>query len=196
MPERMEMPSSQPYRGGTGYLGRFLTCAKTHSQKEKPEPENKIPRTQFWQSNGILRHNVDVNFRTSLEEIVWCLSCMWRACSSPAGVLNTQGRERCLVARSVAANSATPWTSWSFTTSWTLLKLTSIESARPSDHLILCCPQSFPAQGSLPMSWLSASGGQSIGVLASASVLPMNIQGWFPLGLPCKYVNENSYHCL
>ena len=45
------------------------------------------------------------------------------------------------------------------------------------------CPQFFPASGSFPMSWLFASGGQSIGVSASASVLPMNIQGWFPLGL-------------
>ena len=43
------------------------------------------------------------------------------------------------------------------------------------------CPQSFPASGSFPTSWLFASGGQRIG--ASASVLPMNIQGWFPLGL-------------
>ena len=45
------------------------------------------------------------------------------------------------------------------------------------------CPQSFPASGSFPMSWLFASGGQSIGVSASASVLPVNIQAWFPLGL-------------
>ena len=45
------------------------------------------------------------------------------------------------------------------------------------------CPQSFPASGSFPMSQLFASGGQSIGASASASVLPMNIQGWFPLGL-------------
>ena len=45
------------------------------------------------------------------------------------------------------------------------------------------CPQSFPAPESLPMSRLFASGGQSIGVSASASVFPMNIQGWFPLGL-------------
>ena len=43
------------------------------------------------------------------------------------------------------------------------------------------CPQSFPALGSFPMSWLSTSGGQSI--RASASVLSTNIQGWFPLGL-------------
>ena len=44
-------------------------------------------------------------------------------------------------------------------------------------------PQSFPASGSFPKSWLFASGGSSTGALASASVLPMNIQGWFPLGL-------------
>ena len=44
------------------------------------------------------------------------------------------------------------------------------------------CLQSFSASGSFPMSQLFASGGQSIGVSASASVLPMNIQGWFPLG--------------
>ena len=45
------------------------------------------------------------------------------------------------------------------------------------------CLQSFPASGSFPMSWLFASGGQSIGASASALVLPMNIQGWFPLRL-------------
>ena len=62
----------------------------------------------------------------------------------------------------------------------------SIESVIPSNHLILCVPfssclQSFPASGSFLMSWLFASGGLSIG--ASVSVLPMNIQDWFPLGL-------------
>ena len=45
------------------------------------------------------------------------------------------------------------------------------------------CPQSFLASGYFPMSQLFVSGGQSIGVSASASVLPMNIQGWFLLGL-------------
>ena len=44
------------------------------------------------------------------------------------------------------------------------------------------CPQSLPASGSFQMSQLFKSGGQSTGVSASASVLPMNIQGWFPLG--------------
>ena len=45
------------------------------------------------------------------------------------------------------------------------------------------CLQSFPASGSFPMSQFFASGGQSTGVSASASVLPVNIQDWFPLGL-------------
>ena len=45
------------------------------------------------------------------------------------------------------------------------------------------CPQSFPASGSFPMSQPFASGGQSIGATASASVIPMSIQVWFPLGL-------------
>ena len=45
------------------------------------------------------------------------------------------------------------------------------------------CLQSFPASGSFPISWLFISGDQSTGASASASVLPMNIQGWFPLGL-------------
>ena len=45
------------------------------------------------------------------------------------------------------------------------------------------CPQSFPALGPFPVSWFFASGGQSIGASASASVLPVYIQGWSPLGL-------------
>ena len=44
------------------------------------------------------------------------------------------------------------------------------------------CLQSFPASGSFPMSQFFTSGGQSIGVSASASILPINIQDWFPLG--------------
>ena len=51
--------------------------------------------------------------------------------------------------------------------------------------LFASCLQSFPASGSFPMSWLFALGSQSIGASASASVLPMNFQGWFPLGLTC-----------
>ena len=52
-----------------------------------------------------------------------------------------------------------------------------------SSVVCFSCLQSFPALASFLMSWLIAPGGQSIGASASPSVLPMNIQGWFPLGL-------------
>ena len=74
----------------------------------------------------------------------------------------------------------TPWTvacqsSLYFIISRTLLKFMSIESVMPSNHIIPSCPlfllQSFPASGSFPMSQLRASGGQSTGASASASVL-------------------------
>ena len=90
----------------------------------------------------------------------------------------------------------TPWTaacqaSLSFTISWSLLKLMSIESVMSSNHLILCHPlllhSIFPSIRVFFNRQLFASGGQSIG--ASASIwswilfsfnIPMNIQGWFP----------------
>ena len=88
---------------------------------------------------------------------------------------------------------ATAWTATcqaplSFTISWSLFKLMFIKMwcypiISSSVTTFSSCPQSFPALVSFPMSWLFASGGQSIGALSSASVLPMNIQGWFPLGL-------------
>ena len=53
----------------------------------------------------------------------------------------------------------------------------------PSIALFSSCPQSFPASGSFPMSRLFPSDGRSTRASASVSVLPMNIQGWFPLGL-------------
>ena len=77
----------------------------------------------------------------------------------------------------------------SFTISWSLLRFMSIESVMLSSHLILCCPPSPFAfnlsqhQGHFSMSQLFTSGGQSIGASASASVLLMNVQCWFPLGL-------------
>ena len=90
---------------------------------------------------------------------------------------------------SVTQSCPTPWitarqASLSITNSLSSLKLMSIELAIPSSHLILChpllLPQSFPASGSSLMSQLFTLSGQSIRASASASVLPMNIQGWFP----------------
>ena len=76
----------------------------------------------------------------------------------------------------------------SINNSWSLFKLMSIELVMPSNHLILCrpfssCPQSFPESGSFPMNQLFTSDRQSIRASALALVLPMDIQGWFPLGL-------------
>ena len=90
------------------------------------------------------------------------------------------------------SNSATPWTP----ACQASLSITNSQSSpNPCPLSQWChptisssvipfssCPQSFPAAGSFQMSQLFASGGQSIGVSASASVLPMNIQDWFPLG--------------
>ena len=59
----------------------------------------------------------------------------------------------------------------------------AIQPSYPLLPLFYSCPQSFPASGSFPMSRCFASGGQNIGVSASASVLPVNMQSWFPLGL-------------
>ena len=90
----------------------------------------------------------------------------------------------------------TPWTtarqaSLSIINSQSLLKLMSIElDIQPSSHPTISSSvipfssllQSFPASGSFPVRQFFASGGQSIDISASASVLPMNIQDWFPLG--------------
>ena len=86
---------------------------------------------------------------------------------------------------------AAPWTtacqaSLSITNSWSLLKFTAIESVMPPNHLMLCYSLLLPSNFSsirvfstesvLSIRW------PSIGVSASASVFPMNIQDWFPLG--------------
>ena len=88
---------------------------------------------------------------------------------------------------------ATPWTaarqaSLSITNSQSPPKHMSIESVMPSNHFILCgplflLPSVFPNIRVFSNDWLFASGGQTIGASVSVSVLPKNIQGWFPLGL-------------
>ena len=99
--------------------------------------------------------------------VVQLLSCVrlfltpWAAaCQAPCPLLSPR-----------ACSNSCPLSQWCHPT--ILSSVTSFSS----------CPQSFPASGSFPVSWLFASGGQNIGASASASVLPMNVQGWFPLGL-------------
>ena len=87
---------------------------------------------------------------------------------------------------------ASPWTTacqvaLSSNVSWSLFKFMSTESVMLSNHLILChslflLPSIFPSIKVFSNEFF-ASGGQSVGASASATVLPMNIQGQFPLGL-------------
>ena len=93
----------------------------------------------------------------------------------------------------VVSDPGTAWTaahqaSQPFIISWNLLKLLSIESVMPSNHLVFCPPllllpsifpsfRVFSSESALHIRWPKC-----IGVSASASVLPMNIQGWSPLG--------------
>ena len=122
-------------------------------------------RTQYHKAGGLKQQNFIISWFWRLSS-VQLLSCVWLF--------------------------VTPWpatcqASLSITNSRNLLKFMSIESVMPFNHLILFrpllfLPQSFPGSGSFPMSQFFTSGGQSIGVSALASVLPMNIQGWFPLG--------------
>ena len=90
------------------------------------------------------------------------------------------------------SNSASPWAtacqaSLSFTVFQSLLKFITVKLVKLPDHLIFChpllLPSVFTATGSFSVSKLFASCGQTIGASASASVLPMNIQDLFPLGL-------------
>ena len=119
--------------------------------------------------------------------IPFCLSFLYHSCFFELIISS-----RCLgyvVVQSLSPVRlfATPWTaahqsSLSFTISWSLLKLSSMESVMLFNHLFFCRPfsfyiRSFPASGSFPMNQLFASGDQNIGTSPSPSVLPMNIQG-------------------
>ena len=154
--------------------------ALQHLRRE--EYQMKIQRLKM---NHVTRH-----------ESWWLLSRDWRpkpplfdtvprACTLKVGqVSSVQSLSRVWL-------FVTPWTaarqaSLSITNSQSLLKLMSIELVMPiiSSSVIpfSSCLQSFPASGSFPKSQFFASGSQSIGISASALVLPMNIQDWFPLG--------------
>ena len=153
----------------------------------------------MWQSfiEQVYRHR----FSNSICSLGVCLSQFVYPCNTsnlqPATYENSLKAQTMAQLSSVQSLSCvrlfvTPWTaahqaSLSITNSRSLLKLMSIESVMPSNHLTLCCPlfllpSIFPEAGSFQMSQLFASSGQSIGVSASASVLPMNTQDSSLLG--------------
>ena len=108
--------------------------------------------------------------------------------------------------RSVMSDSATPWTeacqaSLSITDSWSLLKLISIESVMPSNHLIPWCPFLLLPSNFHNISVFSNESvlrisGQSIGVSALASVLSVNILDWFPFCLGVKFSSIELHELL
>ena len=129
----------------------------------------KHPRQQT--AKGVWSHSLEFSTSEGLQigyispclqvVVVQLLSCVWL-----------------FVTRWTAAHQA----SLAFTISWSFLRLMSIELMMPSCCPFSFCPQSFPASGSFPMSWLFTLVGQSTGASASASVLLMKFQGWFLLG--------------
>ena len=123
----------------------------------------------------------------SLDSSLWMFlpAIFISACASSSAAFRVM-----LFSGSVMSNSLRSHglqASLSFTISQSLLKLMSIKSVTPSNHPVFCRPlllvlSIFPASGSFLKSHFFASGGQSVGGSASASVLPVNIQDWFPLG--------------
>ena len=125
--------------------------------------------------------------RIVLKQVISCLQKRWQPSNPVLKVQFSSVQSLSHVRLFATPRTAACQASLSITNSWSLPKLMSIESVMPSNHLILCCPllllpTIFPSiTVFFLMSWFFGSGGQSIG--ASASVLPMDIQGWFPLGL-------------
>ena len=142
---------------------------------------------------------------------VWLSISLSMIISRPTHVALSQLKDTIILSFVVQSLSrvwlfATPWTarqqaSLSFTVSRSVLNIMSTESVMTSNHLILChpslpfssCLQCFPASGSFLISWLFTSGGQNIGASASALVLPLTIQGWFPLGFSFHLVQSSVY---
>ena len=148
----------------------------------------KIP----WTEEPSRLQSVGSPSRTRLSDFTSLLHCRWilYQLSYEGSLIYTLHLHMSSIqfSCSVVSDFATPWTtahqaSLCITNFWSLLKLMPIESVIPSNQTISSSDvsfsshlQSFPATGSFQMSQFFASGGQSIGVSASASVLPMNIQ--------------------
>ena len=160
--------------------------------------ENKLHGSGLFLEHYFLIRLLTIGWKQRMEKRYMVLETMWfeETSSNEIVVIFNSGLNRECFPRSVQSLShlqlfVIPWTaacqaSLSITNSQSLLKLMSIASVMPSNHLIFCCPfssclQSLPASGSFLMSPFFISGGQSIGISALAPLLPMKGQDWFPL---------------
>ena len=165
-------------------LSRARLSATPRTIAYQAPPPMGFSRQEYWSglplpSPQLCLQNANNDLPKAHQSFPWCKIFPWLPCCC------------CSVANSCptlcnpmdSAHQVSP----SFTISQSLLKLMFTESVKSSNHHALChppfssSPQSFPPSRTLPVSQLFTSGGQSIG--ASVSVLLMNIQGWFPLGL-------------
>ena len=133
-------------------------------------------KTYFWRVNKLPggNHTFPAELQVEFTDIEPSLKSLQLSCSVKSDSLRPHGLQHarlpCRLPIFGACSNSCPSNHWCHpTTSSSVVPFSS-------------CLQSFPASGSFPMSQFFASGGQSIGTLASASVLPMNIQDWFPLG--------------
>ena len=134
-------------------LEETLSDAGKDWRQKKRAAEDEMVREHHLSMDTLLLYSHSV-----VSDVLW-----------PHGLQHS--RLPCPSLRPGVCSNSCPWSQWCHPT-------ISSSVARFSSY-----PQSFPVLGSFPMSWLFASGGQSTGTLTSASVLPLNIQGWFPLGL-------------
>ena len=179
---------------------RLMLCSKDfHSNQliTKTKPHILLAEP-FLTLRPIQPYLQSSNFHTRVWDISWNIhgkeNSSWWSRSTAPKLEHTSESPKFSSVQSLSRVwlFVTPWTSayqasLSITNSQSLLKLTSIESVMTSNHLIFHRPfsshlQSFSASGSFKMSQFLTSQGQSIGVSASVSVLPINIQDWFPVG--------------
>ena len=171
-----------PTQGSNPHLLCLLHCRQilTTEPLGKPPYLSSIGEEMLWKYNSVLQQEGDnpEGQKTRALSPAQSTTCWVVAVQSLSHV------------RLFATPLTAAWeASLFFIIFQSLLRLMSIELVMPSNHLIFChpplllLPLLFPSIRSFPMSRLFASGGQNIGVSTSVSVLSMNIQGWFPLGL-------------
>ena len=151
-------------------------------------------RTSVWSSNstsGCISEGNET--RRISQKGLFTIARMWKQSTSQMNgsfQKNKKYVQSVQFSRSVVSDSVTPWSaahqaSLSIINSRSLLKLISIKSVMPSNHLILCrflllLPLIFPSIRVSSDDSVPISGGQSIGASVSPTVLPMNSQDWFP----------------